>query len=328
LIPIETILTRFQRLVRDLSAEQKKDVVFKAEGTDTELDKTIIENLTDPILHILRNSIDHGIESPEERQKAGKPAQGKILLKAFYSGPNVHIQIIDDGRGLSKDKILQKAIDKGLIQPETQLSDKEIFDLIFLPGFSTAINVTDISGRGVGMDVVKRKISEIRGEVDIYSEPGVGTTITIRLPLTLSIIDGLLVRVHDTNYIIPLPAVHKIYAVEHQKLIKAFNNTLLLDNQQIPFFRLREEFTVKASSQEIEQLVVIKYDDQIVGLAVDEVIGEYQAVLKPLGKMYKNQEIISGASILGDGTIALVLDSNKAIKYFSNKIDQIGNQEQ
>jgi two-component system chemotaxis sensor kinase CheA len=178
------------------------------------------------------------------------------------------------------------------------------------------------------MDVVKRKISEIRGEVDIYSEPGVGTTITIRLPLTLSIIDGLLVRVHDTNYIIPLPAVHKIYAVEHQKLIKAFNNTLLLDNQQIPFFRLREEFTVKASSQEIEQLVVIKYDDQIVGLAVDEVIGEYQAVLKPLGKMYKNQEIISGASILGDGTIALVLDSNKAIKYFSNKIDQIGNQEQ
>jgi two-component system chemotaxis sensor kinase CheA len=320
LIPVENMLTRFQRLVRDLSNELKKDVVLLAEGADTELDKTIIENLTDPIMHILRNSLDHGIEEASIRAKLGKPAQGTITLKAFYSGANVHIEIKDDGAGIDVEKIRRKAISKGLIAPDTILSKKEVLDLIFLPGFSTAANVTDVSGRGVGMDVVRRKIADIRGEVEVDSKVNEGTTITLKLPLTLSIIDGLLVRIDDTNYVIPLSAVEKIYAVEHSKLINTFNHLVVLDGVQIPFFYLREEFNIDEHSDEIDQVVVVKYEDQKVGFVVDAVIGEYQAVLKPLGKYYKRQEIISGATILGDGTVALVFDTNKAIKYFSNLI--------
>jgi len=322
LIPIENLLTRFQRLVRDLSQELKKEVSFIAEGTDTELDKTIIENLTDPLLHILRNSLDHGIEDPATRLKLGKPRQGTILLKAFYSGANVHIQISDDGAGIDPERIRQKALSKGIISVDSTLSHKELIDLVFLSGFSTAQNVTDVSGRGVGMDVVRRKIADIRGEVEIDSKINIGTTITIKLPLTLSIIDGLLVKILDTFYVIPLTAVDKIYAADHNKLTKTFNNLIILDGEQIPFFYLRNEFGLEENKVKSEQVVVVHYEDKRIGLAVDNVVGEYQAVLKPLGKYYKNQEIISGATILGDGTIALVIDSNKAIKYFSNQFIQ------
>lgn len=317
LIPIENMLTRFQRLVRDLSKELKKDVVFEAEGTDTELDKTIIENLTDPLMHILRNSLDHGIEIPAVRAAKGKSEQGKILLKSFYSGANVIIQIFDDGAGIDAAIIRTKAIQKGLINPDIVMTKKEILDLIFIPGFSTAANVTDVSGRGVGMDVVKRKISDIRGEVEVESEVNVGTTLTIKLPLTLSIIDGLLVKIEETFFVIPLTVIDKIYAVEHTKLAQAFNNTIVLDGEQISFFNLRAEFDMEESTSVYEQAIVIRYEDKRVGLVVDTVIGEYQAVLKPLGKHYKRQEIISGATILGDGTIALVMDTNKAIKHFA-----------
>jgi two-component system, chemotaxis family, sensor kinase CheA len=318
LIPIENMITRFQRLVRDLSNELKKEVVFITEGTDTELDKTIIENLTDPIMHILRNSMDHGIETADVRKKLEKPAQGTITLKAFYSGANVHIQIHDDGAGIDPDKIRKKAIAKGIIAPDTVLSRKEVYDLIFMPGFSTATNITDVSGRGVGMDVVRRKIADIRGEVEVDSNVNVGTTITLKLPLTLSIIDGLLVKIEDTFYIIPLSAVEKIYAVEHEKLVDTFNHLVVLDGIQVPFFNLREEFEIEQHTNGLDQVVVVKYEDQRVGFVVDGVVGEYQAVLKPLGKHYKRQEIISGATILGDGTVALVFDTNKAVKYFSN----------
>lgn len=319
LIPIENMITRFQRLVRDLSNELNKDVQFIAEGTDTELDKTIIENLTDPLLHIIRNSIDHGIEPPEQRRKAEKPVTGKILLKAYYSGANVHIEISDDGAGIDAEFIKQRAISKGIIAQDINLSKKEILDLIFLPGFSTAKNITDVSGRGVGMDVVKRKIASIRGEVEVNSELGKGTTITIMLPLTLSIIDGLLVKIEKTFYIIPLTSVHKIYAVKHGDVYGKFNNVIVLDGEQIPFYNLREEFKLNENKEDNEEMVVIKYDDKRIGFTVDNVVGEYQAVLKPLGKHYKNQEIISGATILGDGTIALVMDTNKAIKHFSKQ---------
>lgn len=319
LIPIENLMTRFQRLVRDLSQELKKEVQFVAEGTDTELDKTIIENLTDPLLHILRNSLDHGIEEPAIRVKHGKPRQGTIMLKAFYSGANVHIQISDDGAGIDTEKIRQKAISKGLISPDAVLSQKELLEFIFIPGFSTASNVTEVSGRGVGMDVVRRKIADIRGEVEVESKLGVGTTTTIKLPLTLSIIDGLLVKIHDTFYIIPLSSVDKIYAAEHNKVVGTFNQLIVLDGQQIPFFYLRHEFELEENNAPLEQVIVVRYEDKRIGLVVDSVIGEYQAVLKPLGKYYKNQEIISGATILGDGTIALVIDTNKAIKYFAHK---------
>jgi len=322
LVPIETMITRFQRLVRDLSKDQNKDVDFSAEGVDTELDKTIIENLTDPLLHILRNSIDHGIEPAEQRKKMKKPVQGKILLKAFYSGANVIIQISDDGAGIDPETIKNKAIKKGLISKDSTLSKKEILDLTFMPGFSTAENITDVSGRGVGMDVVKRKLAEIRGEVEIDSEVNVGTTLTIKLPLTLSIIDGLLVKIADNHYIIPLNAVDKIYATEHKNVVNTYNNMIVLDGEQIPFYYLREEFDLPEGEQPVEQVIVVSYADQKIGLVVDEVVGEYQAVLKSLGKLYKQQEIISGATILGDGTVALVMDPNKIIAQFSETTEE------
>jgi len=320
LIPIENMLTRFKRLVRDLSGELKKQVEFKTEGADTELDKSIIDSLVDPLMHILRNSMDHGIEDPETRKKAGKPAKGTILIKSFYSGTNVFIQIKDDGKGIDPDKIRQKAIEKGIITADSVMNKREIFDLLFAPGFSTAEKVTEVSGRGVGMDVVKRKILDIRGEVEIDSEINQGTTITIKLPLTLSIIDGLLVRVKDTHFVIPLSSVEKCYEIRHSKMVGNFNNLVILDGEQLPYCYLREEFRIPGEAPAIEQIVSVIYEEKRVGLTVDEVIGEYQAVLKPLGKMYKEIDIVSGATILGDGTIALVLDTNRIIKYFSHNL--------
>ncbi len=317
LIPIETILNRFHRLVRDLSSELKKEVTFITEGAETELDKTLMQNLTDPILHIIRNSIDHGIEMPTDREENGKPRQGKIHFRAYYSGANVHIKISDDGKGLDHQRIKQKAISRGIITADAELSEKEALALIFLPGFSTSEKVTDVSGRGVGLDVVKRKIAEVHGEVEVDSKPNEGTTFTIKIPLTLSIIDGLLVKVHETQMIIPLSVVDKIYAVEHQKLSKAFKNIIAFDGVQIPFLYLRNEFQEVENQAIIEEVVVVKYEDKKMGLAVDSVIGEYQAVLKPLGRHYKDQDIISGATILGDGSIALVLDTNRIINKFT-----------
>ena len=317
LIPIENLFGRFQRLVRDLSMELKKEVEFLTEGAETELDKTIIENLSDPLMHILRNSLDHGIEEVSVRLSKGKPAKGKIVLKAFYSGASVIIQITDDGAGIDPEVIKEKAILKGIITPERKMSKKEILDLIFLPGFSTAKRVTDVSGRGVGMDVVKKKIAEIRGEVEVDSEVDAGTTITIKLPLTLSIIDGLLVSINKSAYVIPLAAIDKIYAVEKNTIYTSFNNLVTLDGKQIPFFSLRKEFHMDQSDEDLEQVVVINFEDNSVGLVVDFVIGEYQAVLKPLGKHYKTHDIFSGATILGDGTVALVMDTNKIIKDFA-----------
>lgn len=318
LIPIENLITRFQRLVRDLSMELHKDVEFIAEGTDTELDKTIIDNLADPLMHILRNSLDHGIEDTNQRIARGKPAKGTVKFKAYYSGASVIIQISDDGKGMDPDAIREKAIQKGIIAPERKLTKKEIFDLIFLPGFSTATKVTDISGRGVGMDVVRKKIANIQGEVDVDSELGKGTTISIKLPLTLSIIDGLLVNINKTSYVIPLAAIKKIYAIDKDLIYKSFNNLITLDGEQIPFFSLRKEFDLPPSEEQLEQIVMVNFEDNYVGLVVDYVEGEYQAVLKPLGRHYKNNDIFSGATILGNGTVALVMDTNKIIKMFAH----------
>ena len=326
LIPIETVINKFQRLVRDLSGELNKKVDFITEGTDTELDKTIIESLSDPLLHIIRNCIDHGIESPNERKKKGKPETGKIFFKAYYSGTNVVIEITDDGAGIDPEKIKNKALKSGLISEDTLLDRSALFDLIFMPGFSTASKVTDVSGRGVGMDVVKRKIAEIRGEVKIDSEINKGTRLTIILPLTLSVIDGLLVKISNTHFIIPLLVIDKLYAIKHEELNKNFNNHIQLDGMLWPYFYLREEFHINEETPENEQIILVQYQDKKVGIVVDYVVGEYQAVLKPLGKHYKDQEMISGASILGDGTVALVLDTNKlinSIAYQNIKMEEI-----
>lgn len=319
LIPIGSILTRFQRLVRDLSATLGKKVKFVIEGQGTELDKTIIERITDPLLHILRNSLDHGIEMPEIRKQKGKPEEGTILFRAYYSGSNIHIEVKDDGAGIDKERVLKKAIQNKLVNEDDKLSEAQILNLIFAPGFSTAVQVSDVSGRGVGMDVVNKKISEIRGEVLIKSELGAGTTITIILPLTLSIIDGMQVMIGKTCYIIPTSAVHKIYSIKHTQVQKAFDNVIVIDGRQIPYFYLREQFHALDGIPEKEEVLVVKYENREVGLIIDKVIGEFQTVLKPLGQHYKNQEFISGGTILGDGSVALVLDTNKIISRFSKE---------
>jgi two-component system, chemotaxis family, sensor kinase CheA len=317
LIPVDNMVTRFQRLVRELSQELNKEIIFQTEGTDTELDKSIIEGLIDPLMHIIRNSIDHGIETAEERISKKKPAKGKILLKAFYSGANVFIQVSDDGKGIDTSGVYKHALKAGLIQDNSDLSDKELLDLIFLPGFTTASSITKVSGRGVGMDVVKRKISALRGEVSIQTKKNLGTTITIKLPLTLSIIDGLLVKINETFYVIPLSAVKKCFEFKHEQLVNAVNNLIYVNDGHIPFAYLRKEFNINSKAPDIEQVVVIEFEDSQFGLAVDEVVGEYQAVLKSLGKMFGDQDVISGATILGDGTVALVMDTNNIINKFS-----------
>ncbi len=319
LIPIETIMIRFKRLVRDLSNEMNKEIQFIAEGTETELDKSIIEGLTDPLMHIFRNAIDHGIESTEERVKKGKPRQGKIVLRSYYSGTNVFIQIKDDGSGIDVEKIRQKAINRGFIAPDANLSYKELLNLVFLPGFSTAAKVTEVSGRGVGLDVVVKKISDIRGEVEIESQLGIGTTITIKLPLTLSIIDGLLVKINTTNFVLPLSSVDKCFEISQEKIQNSFNNKVVLDGKQIPLVNLREEFDIRENTPNLHQIIQVNHEEFKVGLSVDMVLGEYQAVLKPLGRMFKDLEIVSGATILGDGTIALVLDPGRIINTFDRE---------
>ncbi len=313
LIPLQSELMRFQRLVRDLSKELGKEIDFIIEGGDIELDKNIIEHLTDPLLHIIRNSVDHGIEMPDERIKNGKSPKGLILFKASYSGASVVVEVTDDGKGIDHEFIRKKAITKGLIDEKTELSRKEIFELVFLSGFSTKEEVTDVSGRGVGMDVVKKKIGEIRGEVSLDSEMGKGTTLTLELPMTLSIIDGLLVKVFNNQYVIPIANIEKIFALDNVTFGNTFNHVVNIENEQFQFIDLREAFGTTVDNKGTEQLILVKYEDKKVGLLVDQVIGEYQTVVKPMGRFLKKQENISGASIMGDGTIAMVIDTNRLI---------------
>jgi two-component system chemotaxis sensor kinase CheA len=319
LVPLESIAVRFQRLVSDLSKELHKRIEFKTEGLETMIDKSIIEKVTDPILHILRNCIDHGIENEGVRIQKGKTAEGIVRLKSYYSGSHVIIEISDDGAGLNIDRIKAKAISQGIISADAFLSAKEITDLIFLPGFSTATEVTGVSGRGVGMDVVKRNITDIRGEIEVHSVANQGSTFIIKLPLTLSILDGLLVKVGQTDFILPLNAVAKCYEVETSKLESTFNSWVTLDGVRTPFIYLRSEFNIQTEKPKYSQLINVPFNGATVGLAVDKIVGEYQAVLKPLGKLYLGQDEFSGATILGDGTVSLVLDTNKLIRKLDTK---------
>ncbi len=315
LIPIQNELMRFQRLVRDLSKEMNKEIDFMIEGGEIELDKNIIENLIDPLMHIIRNSVDHGIELPEERIKTGKSPKGTIVFNAYYSGANVIIKVQDDGRGIDPEKIKKRALERELIKKDVELSKKEILDLVFLSGFTTRTEVSDISGRGVGMDVVKRKINEIRGEVSIESEAGQGTIITLEIPLTLSIIDGLLVVVGENQYVIPISNIEKIYSIDDVKLNNSFANIAVINDKQFSYLDLREIFEENKTSDDETQLILVKYEDKKVGLIVDDVIGEYQTVVKPPGRFLKKLKNISGASVMGDGTISFVIDTNRLIYY-------------
>jgi two-component system chemotaxis sensor kinase CheA len=309
MLPIGTTFSRFRRLVRDLSSEMQKSIELITEGGETELDKTVIEQLNDPLVHLLRNSIDHGIESPGERLAAGKPEAGAIILSAEHAGGEVVINITDDGKGMSAERIRAKAVEKGLLAPEIRLSDSECFNLIFLPGFSTAEKVTNISGRGVGMDVVKRSMDALRGKIDVQSEPGKGTRITIKLPLTLAIIDGLQIKAGDDQYIIPLSLVEECVELPRDRAeASGRGRTIQLRGEIVPYIRLREAFELDGQPPAIEQIVVTRFEGERAGIAVDQVLGQQQTVIKSLGNYIGSVSGISGATINGDGTMSLILD--------------------
>jgi len=304
MVKIGATFNRFQRVVHDVARELGKDIGLIVDGEDTELDKTVVEKIGDPLLHLVRNAMDHGIEAAGQRLANGKPAKGMIKLNAFHESGSIVIQVSDDGGGLRKDKILAKAIERGLIDPERKLSDSEIYNLIFEAGFSTAEKITNLSGRGVGMDVVKRNIQALRGSVDISSDEGKGTTVTVRLPLTLAIIDGFLVQVGSSVFVIPLDMIEECieYATEPGQ------DYCNLRGQVLPFVRLRELFRLGGAPTRRESIVVLKLGNQRAGLVVDTLLGEFQTVIKPLSPLFSEVRCISGSTILGSGEVALILD--------------------
>jgi len=310
MLPIGSTFAKFKRLVRDLSAGLGKEVDFITEGDETELDKTVIEKIGDPLVHLIRNSLDHGIETPEKRETSGKPRRGIIRLTAAHAGGEVIIAVEDDGKGLDTEAIVRKAMEKGLIDDAKSLSDSQIFNLIFQPGFSTAEVVTDVSGRGVGMDVVRREIEALRGSFDIQSKKGKGTTVTVRLPLTLAIIDGLLVESGRERFVIPLHHVQECVELTGRDINNTHGRHVMnVRDRLVPYVRLSEFFvTSDREALSIEQVIVVQAEDFTTGLVVDRIVGEKQAVIKPLGKMFRQADGVSGATILGDGTVALILD--------------------
>jgi len=317
LIPIESIAVRFKRLVHDLSKSLDKEVILVTEGLETELDKNIIEKLIEPIMHIIRNSLDHGIESKTTRLARQKDEVGKIFIKASTVGSYVQILIEDDGAGLDLNRIREKAISQGILPDQASMSNDEICQLIFEPGFSTSELVTDVSGRGVGMDVVRRRVEEMRGTIEISTEKEHFTRFTLKLPLSLSIIDGLLTLVDESYFVIPTSVIRKIYSVKHEFLKKEFRQVVELDGIQFPYINMHEEFGSENKLPEEQFMVVVSFENQSFGLVVDEIIREYQAVIKPLGRLLKAQDVFSGASILGTGQLALVIDTNKMIQKYS-----------
>jgi two-component system chemotaxis sensor kinase CheA len=312
MLPIGTIFNKFKRLVRDLSQNLGKDVELVAEGAETELDKTVIERLHDPLVHLIRNSIDHGIEPSGEREAAGKPRQGTVRLSAVHSGAHVLIRIQDDGKGIDAEAIRAAAEERGLIAPGATLTEKDQYALIFAPGFSTAKAVSDVSGRGVGMDVVKQAIDSLRGTVEIASEQGKGATITLSLPLTLAIIDGFLTRIGGDHFVFPLSLVDE--CVELESAQTGGSDLLNIRGDVVPFIRLRDRFGINGGGPAHEQVVITKTGTAKVGFVVDHVLGGHQTVIKNLGAMYKNADGVSGATILGDGSVALILDVPKLVQ--------------
>ena len=312
MLPISFVFGRFPRMVRDLSMKLGKQIDLKMIGENTEMDKTVMEKIGDPMVHLVRNSIDHGIENPDERIAAGKSPNGTITLNAYHQGGNIVIDIVDDGKGLNKERILAKAKENGIIAPDEDLSDAQINDLIFKPGFSTADVVTDVSGRGVGMDVVRRNILELNGSVKVVSNPGKGSTFTITLPLTLAILDGQLVAVGKQVFIFPLISIVESIQVKEDMINKVAGNAdvFQLRDEYIPIVNLWDVLSVEGANQNLEEslLVIVEANGEKVGLVVDELLGQQQFVIKSLETNYQRIEGVSGATILGDGTVALIVD--------------------
>jgi two-component system, chemotaxis family, sensor kinase CheA len=314
MVEIGATFNRFRRVVREVSRNLGKDIDLIINGGDTELDKIVIDKIADPLMHLVRNSIDHGIETPEQRREKSKPPKGTLELNAVHDSGSIVITISDDGNGLSKEKILAKALERELIRPDHNLADKDIYKLIFEPGFSTAETVTAVSGRGVGMDVVRRNIDALRGQVDVESEEGKGTRISIRLPLTLAIIDGFLSRVGQYSYVIPLDMVDECIEFQTDSSTYIDSNFINLRGEVLPYVRLGKLFddsdTVSNNDKKVtkENIIVTKYAGKKTGFIVNELLGEYQTVIKPLGDVFKGLKGISGATILGDGEVAMIVD--------------------
>ena len=318
MLPINFVFSRFPRLVRDIAQKLNKQVELKLIGEQTELDKTVMEKISDPMVHLVRNSLDHGLETVEKRLQAGKDPVGTVTLNAFHQGGNIVIEIMDDGQGLNTKKIQEKAIANGLISADNHLSNEEINELIFMPGFSTMDEVSDLSGRGVGMDVVKRNIQSLNGSVEVTSAPGVGSTFTIRLPLTLAILDGQLVKVAQHTYIIPLISIVESLQIDIAKVSRVGKNldVLRLRDEYIPILRLYDIFNHDNAIESLDKtlLVVVETDNQKVGLLVDDLLSQQQVVIKSLEANYQKVDGISGATILGDGRVSLIVDISGLIK--------------
>ena len=315
MLPIRSTFERFRRLVHDLARDLHKEVELSIEGADTELDKTVIDQLNDPLMHLIRNSMDHGIELPQARMAAGKPRSATLRLSAKHSGASVLIAVSDDGCGINAEAVRARALEKGLIAADVQLTETEIFNLILAPGFSTARQITDVSGRGVGLDVVRRSVDALRGTIDIASQAVTGTSVTLRLPLTLAIIEGLLVRVGKAHFVLPLAITVECIELTRLDIEKANGKHIAyVRGEMIPYIRLREYFNTQTERPEREQIMVVETDAGRYGFVVDQVIGNYQTVIKNLGRFYRHVHVASGATILGNGTVALILDPNRLVQ--------------
>jgi len=330
MLSVSFVFSRFPRMVRDLSQKLGKDVELVMSGENTEIDKTVIEKISDPLVHLGRNSVDHGIEMPEVRIAAGKPATGIVNLNAFHKGGNIVIEVKDDGKGLDHEILFQKAVEKGVISGDAHLSKEQIFNLIFEPGFSTAEQLSDVSGRGVGMDVVRKNIASLGGSVDISSELGVGSTMTVRLPLTLAILDGQSVAVGNQVYIVPLASIIESMQVNSGMINKmgGQGETFVLRGEYISIVRLGKIFNIDSKAKELEEglLVVVESEGRLVGIFVDDLLGQQQVVIKSLEANYQKVEGISSATILGDGAVALILDIPSLVRMSSDGDSIITNQ--
>jgi len=312
MVPIGETFSRFRRVVRDTAGELGKDVQLEIVGGETELDKSVVERIADPLMHLVRNALDHGMEPPEERQAAGKPAQGRLTLSACHESGSILIRIDDDGRGIQRQRVLDRAWERGLVEPGVVPDDEAILRLIFTPGFSTAEKVTNLSGRGVGMDVVKRNIEALRGTVTLYSEPGAGSRIEIRLPLTLAIIDGFLIGVGRSKFILPLDAVVEVIETGPtiSPLDAAGRGVVELRGQVLPVVSLRNLYALDCTAPERSSVVVLRAGNRRYGVLVDQLLGQHQTVIKPLARMFRSLRGMSGSSILGNGEVALIFDVN------------------
>jgi two-component system chemotaxis sensor kinase CheA len=319
MIQIGEIFQRFPRVVRDVSKDLNKAIELQISGADTELDKSMVDKLGDPLMHIVRNAIDHGIESPELRRQKGKSPEGHVWLNAYHESGSVVIEVEDDGAGLNPVRIQAKAVERGLLAPDVVLPEQEIFKLIFEPGFSTAEQVTSISGRGVGMDVVRKSLDQLHGSVEIDSVPDQGSTFRIRLPLTLAIIDGFLVQVCDATFVLPLEAVIECIELPGQAPDEAAQDYLNLRGEILPLLRMGAFFELKPGEAGRQNVVVIRFGDSKAGLVVDELLGEFQTVIKPLGSLFRHLKAVSGSTILGSGEVALILDVQALIQVASQK---------